>query len=306
MHTSTGRTPRWARVYVIALTLATSLFTLSTAVGLLGEPAGFARFVNFPYGVHYLHDAGAFQLGIGATLLLALVWRDTLAVALGAFLAGNTAHALVHVADRGLGGHPSDPYLLGVLSLLILAALGLRLAELGFVLGEPGTASIPELSPFVRQKTVLLTSFRRDGRPVGTPVSIAVDGARAYARTYDRAMKVRRLRRTPTVTVAPSTARGRVTGPALSACAVLLEGDEARAASAALARRYPVLQGVVVPLGHRVMGYRTLHYALVPASPLASTGDEVDGRASDRGLGAGGGDRLAAPEPGRGLPLVRG
>lgn len=286
MHTSTGRTPRWARAYVIAVTAVAGLFSVSAAVGLLAEPAGFARLVNFPYGVHYLHDAGAFQLGIGATMLLALVWRDALAVVLGGFLVGNTAHALAHLADRGLGGHPSDPWLLGVASLLAVAALALRLAELGLVLGDPGTASTPELAPFLRQKTVLLTSRRRDGRPVGTPVSIALDGARAYVRTYERAMKVRRLRRDPAVTVAPSTMRGRVTGPPIAATAVLLEGEEARDAAAALARRYPVLQGVAVPLIHRLSRQCTLHYALVPATagvtPPASAGDEVDGRASDQ------------------------
>lgn len=33
-------------------------------------------------------------------------------------------------------------------------------------------------APFVRQNTVLLTSYKRDGTPVGTPVHIAVDGDR--------------------------------------------------------------------------------------------------------------------------------
>jgi uncharacterized protein len=36
------------------------------------------------------------------------------------------------------------------------------------------------LEPFVNQKTVLLTTYRRNGAPVGTPVNIAVEGARAF------------------------------------------------------------------------------------------------------------------------------
>jgi hypothetical protein len=36
-------------------------------------PHSSARFVAFPYHEHFLHDLGAFQLGIGATLL-ALAW----------------------------------------------------------------------------------------------------------------------------------------------------------------------------------------------------------------------------------------
>ena len=41
------------------------------------------------------------------------------------------------------------------------------------------------LEPFVRQQTVLLTTYRRNGTPVGTPVHIAVDGDRAFVRTWD-------------------------------------------------------------------------------------------------------------------------
>jgi hypothetical protein len=41
----------------------------------------------------------------------------------------------------------------------------------------------PALEPFVHQKYVLLTTYRRDGTPVGIPVHIAVDGDRAFVRT---------------------------------------------------------------------------------------------------------------------------
>jgi hypothetical protein len=38
---------------------------------------------------------------------------------------------------------------------------------------------IPALAPFVAQRTVALTTYRRDGTPVTTPVNLAVDGDRA-------------------------------------------------------------------------------------------------------------------------------
>lgn len=44
-------------------------------------------------------------------------------------------------------------------------------------------AEMPTLEPFVRQTYVLLTTYRRDGTPVGTPVNITVDGHRAFVRT---------------------------------------------------------------------------------------------------------------------------
>jgi len=40
-------------------------------------------------------------------------------------------------------------------------------------------------------KTVLLTTYKRDGTPVGTPVSIAFDGDRAFFRSYDKAWKTK-------------------------------------------------------------------------------------------------------------------
>lgn len=120
------------------------------------------------------------------------------------------------------------------------------------------------LAPFAKQKTILLTTYRRDGTPVGTPVSIAVDGGRALVRTYDRAWKVKRIRNNPEVTIAPSTLRGQPTGPALRARARILEGDEARFAARALARKYRILHGVIVPLTHRLRRWKTVHLELVP------------------------------------------
>ena len=42
--------------------------------------------------------------------------------------------------------------------------------------------------------TILLTTYKRDGTPVPTPVSIAFDGDRAFFRSYDQAWKTKRLR----------------------------------------------------------------------------------------------------------------
>jgi uncharacterized protein len=113
-------------------------------------------------------------------------------------------------------------------------------------------------------KTILLTTYKRDGTAVGTPVSIAFDGDRAFFRSYDKAWKTKRLRRDPRVRVAPSTVRGKPTGPAIKARATLLDGEQARVAARALARRHRVLQAVLVPTMHRVMRYQTMHYELEP------------------------------------------
>jgi hypothetical protein len=93
-------------------------------------PRSFAAAVDFPYHEHFLHDAGVFQIGVGVALLAALVWRDARAVTLTGFVTANTLHAFNHAVDRHLGGHASDPYALGVLSLLTGAALVLRVRQL--------------------------------------------------------------------------------------------------------------------------------------------------------------------------------
>jgi hypothetical protein len=115
-------------------------------------------------------------------------------------------------------------------------------------------------------KTILLTTFKRDGTPVGTPVSIAFDGDRAFFRSWHKAWKTQRLSNNPRLEAAPSKLRGEPTGPAIRGCARLLSGADARVAAKALSRGHPVLQAVLVPLLHRLMRYRTMHYELIPAS----------------------------------------
>src|SRR3989454_1786125 len=130
---------------------------------------------------------------------------------------------------------------------------------------EPAMTSREKLlEPFVRQRAALLTTYRRDGTPVGTAVNMAVDGDRAFVRTPHRTGKVKRLRNNPNVEIAPSTFLGKPTGPAIRAQARLLSGDEAKYASGKLARKYRILQGILVPLAHRLTRSKTMHYELTP------------------------------------------
>lgn len=134
------------------------------------------------------------------------------------------------------------------------------------------TSSITVGSPFARfarQRTVVLTTFRRDGTPVPTVVHVVVDGPHAYFRTYSAAGKAKRLRRDPRVEIASSAAGGRPTGAVAAATARLLTEAEARPVRRLLRRKYPLLQGVAVPVFHRLARYRTLHYELRPREQAA-------------------------------------
>jgi uncharacterized protein len=72
------------------------------------------------------------------------------------------------------------------------------------------------------QRYISLTSFRSDGRPVATPVWVVAGGDRLFVWTGAQTGKVKRIRRNPDVTVAPCTARGRVTGPVTAARAQIV------------------------------------------------------------------------------------
>ena len=122
----------------------------------------------------------------------------------------------------------------------------------------------PTLEPLVRQRTILLTTYRRDGTPVGTPVHVAVEGDRAFVRTWDTTGKLKRIRRNPGVEVRPSTFGGRPTGAAIRARARVLEGEESAHVSRMLARKYPVLHGLLIPLAHRLRGNETMYIELRP------------------------------------------
>jgi PPOX class probable F420-dependent enzyme len=249
------------QTYIVVVTALAGAFAVVFGFWALLAPGSFAGFIDFPpENEHLLHDVGAFQLGLGATLLLAIAWADGLAVALAGFFVANTAHTVNHATDLDLGGRDSDWVLLGILSVLVAVALGLRLGQLGYVVGRVSTTASPVWAPFVRQKTIAITTYKRDGTPSTSPISIAVDGEHAYVRTWHTSWKAKRLRRNQTVLIAPSTGRGRPTGPAIHAKARLLDGAEALRARRLLGAKYPLLQSVLVPFGHRLMRVRTLHY----------------------------------------------
>ena len=243
------------------------LFMLAAGAWALVSPRSFAGAVGFPHSEHFLHDAGAFQIGIGVSLLLALVWRDALATTLAALLMAAALHAVNHALDLDIGGRRLDAWLLGAWAVLVAFALWVRLRRLGYVLGRLGATTNEALAPFVGQKTIVLDTYRCNGRAVPTAVSIAVDGDRAVVRTFEKAGKTRRLRHDATVRIAPSDSWGTPCGPAIRARARRLEGPAARLAARLLRRKYPLLHGVLVPLAHRVGRAKTghtVHFEVVP------------------------------------------
>lgn len=87
-------------------------------------------------------------------------------------------------------------------------------------------------------KYISLTTFRRTGAPVATPVWFAEAGGRLCIFTNPKSGKVKRIRNNPRVKGAPCTMRGRVTGPEFAGKAHFLDGQERDRARQALERKY--------------------------------------------------------------------
>ena len=86
---------------------------------------------------------------------------------------------------------------------------------------------------------ISLTTFRRSGAAVATPVWFALDGTTVCVETGPATGKAKRIRHTPTVTLAPCTATGALKGQAVEGTARILESEAGRkAAQEALGRKY--------------------------------------------------------------------
>lgn len=73
------------------------------------------------------------------------------------------------------------------------------------------------------EEYISLTTFKRNGTGVATPVWVMREGLHLYVITEADSGKAKRLRNFSRVMVAPCDMRGRVTGPSVDATAELLD-----------------------------------------------------------------------------------
>ena len=95
-----------------------------------------------------------------------------------------------------------------------------------------------------------LVTYRRTGVPVGTPVWFVPDGDRLLVRVAHDAGKLKRLRHTAAVEVAPSDSRGRRLGPSIHGRARILEAEAVDPALRALHARYRIAGQLFTWLRH--------------------------------------------------------
>jgi PPOX class probable F420-dependent enzyme len=106
------------------------------------------------------------------------------------------------------------------------------------------------------EKFMLLTSFRRNGTPVATPVwVVGLDGEQVAFYTSSGSGKAKRLSHTARVTVQPCNARGRVKpgSQPVEATARLVSGSELEAIRTRVVAKYGVVARFT-KLGAKLIG----------------------------------------------------
>ncbi|MBF6080475.1 PPOX class F420-dependent oxidoreductase [Nocardia cyriacigeorgica] len=114
---------------------------------------------------------------------------------------------------------------------------------------------------------ILLTTFRKDGTPVPTPLWAAADDGKIFVWTVTDSWKVKRLRRNPAVTLQPCNAKGTPHGTAIDGTARILDADETENVRRLLRKKYFLL-GPLVILGSNLRRGKsgTIGIEITPAS----------------------------------------
>ncbi|MFC9283078.1 PPOX class F420-dependent oxidoreductase [Streptomyces collinus] len=100
-------------------------------------------------------------------------------------------------------------------------------------------------------KYLLVTSYRKDGTPVATPVWVVSDGDGLGVWTTTESWKVKRIRRRADVLVGPCDVRGRPTGDQVPATAEIADAATTARYRTLIARKYGVV-GRLTLLGSRL------------------------------------------------------
>jgi PPOX class probable F420-dependent enzyme len=108
-------------------------------------------------------------------------------------------------------------------------------------------------------KYLSLTTYRRDGTPISTPVWFVEDGGRLFVVTAEDSYKAKRLQRNPAALVAPCTARGVPKGDAIPVQVEFLSAEEHARVDRLMEEKYRVDKLVILPIYRLVMKLRGKH-----------------------------------------------
>jgi PPOX class probable F420-dependent enzyme len=97
-----------------------------------------------------------------------------------------------------------------------------------------------------RGSYLLVTTFRKDGTPVPTPVWVGRDGKELIVWTQSAAGKVKRVRNNPTVELAECDLRGRPRGETVNGTARILDDDGTEHGRRLLKKKYGIAGHITI------------------------------------------------------------
>jgi PPOX class probable F420-dependent enzyme len=111
-----------------------------------------------------------------------------------------------------------------------------------------------DLHRLAKGNYVLLTTFRRDGTPVPTPVWVGRDGDELIVWTSTNTGKVKRLRNSGEVELSECDIRGRPRGPVVKGTARILDAEGSDRGRKLLRRKYGLTGRLVIGSSVRFRG----------------------------------------------------
>ena len=118
-------------------------------------------------------------------------------------------------------------------------------------------------APLRASNVMLLTTFRKNGEGVGTPVGVnKITDDKVYFTTWSTTYKVKRLAKNPHVTVAPCTRMGKPIGPTVEGTARQLSDAEWAAIHVG---EKPSLWGRLWQKIYDLRGRKAVYYVITPA-----------------------------------------
>lgn len=111
-----------------------------------------------------------------------------------------------------------------------------------------------EVERLTKGSYLLVTTFRRDGTPVPTPVWVGRDGDELIVWTGSETGKVKRIRNNPGVELAPCDLRGRPRGTSVKGTARILDAEESHRGRGLLKRKYGLTGRILISSSERFRG----------------------------------------------------
>lgn len=108
--------------------------------------------------------------------------------------------------------------------------------DTGVIYNDGMASAIPHA--ISAQRYISLTTFRKSGVGVPTPIWFAEKEGKLVFMTASKSGKYKRLRNNPQVKIAPCTMRGKVTGPEFQATVRIMQPEEFAAARKILNEKY--------------------------------------------------------------------